>query len=172
MEKQPPAGVEKPVSPSPQAVQSSVPAFFAISHKTPQCSHRLCHSKQSEEPAVRPAHRDSPRRVSPPTCNARYSLCNFVRCLGMAIWSDTGKPFLHCYCRYRITRVEENAALVEEDILLLNMRVKDLSRSSSDRRGSLPRPLSAQTRKNSIDCSRSRCGCYEAGEVPANRLTD
>jgi hypothetical protein len=64
----------------------------------------------------------------------------------MAIWWDTGEPIAMLPADYRITRVQKTLRWFEEDIPLLNMRVKDLSAERQKSARQFAAALISQTR--------------------------
>jgi len=68
---------------------------------------------------------------------------------------------------YRVARIQKTLRWFEEDIPLLNMRVRDLSANASARRISLPRPWSSKLAPNFTAClQNNRSQFSSAGEVP------
>jgi hypothetical protein len=107
------------------------------------------------------------RAASPPTCNARYSLCNFVPMLGHGNLVGYWRTIAMLPAAYRITRVQKTLRWFEEDILLLNMRVKDLSAEQQRSARQFAAAVVSQTRTELDRLLKEQVAVgYEAGEVP------
>jgi hypothetical protein len=85
----------------------------------------------------------------------------------MAIWWDYWRVIAMLPAAYRITRVQKTLRWFEEDIPLLNMRVKDLSAERQRSARQFAADLVSQTRAE-LDrlLEEQPSAGYEAGDVP------
>jgi hypothetical protein len=83
----------------------------------------------------------------------------------VAIWWDTGETIAMLPTAHRITRVQKTLRWFEEDIPLLNMRVKDLSAERQRSARQFAAAVLSQTRAELDRLLEEQPG-YEAGEVP------
>jgi len=83
----------------------------------------------------------------------------------MAIWWDNWRVIAMLPAAYRITRVQKTLRWFEEDIPLLNMRVKDLSAERQRSARQFAAALVSQTRAELERLLEEQPG-YEAGDVP------
>ena len=85
----------------------------------------------------------------------------------MAIWWDYWRAIAMLPAAYRITRVQKTLRWFEEDIPLLNMRVKDLSAERQRSARQFAAAVVSQTRAE-LDrlLEEQPSAGYEAGDVP------
>ena len=85
----------------------------------------------------------------------------------MAIWWDYWRALAMLPAAYRITRVQKTLRWFEEDIPLLNMRVKDLSAERQRSARQFAAAVVSQTRAE-LDrlLEEQPSAGYEAGDVP------
>jgi hypothetical protein len=83
----------------------------------------------------------------------------------MAIWWDYWRAIAMLPAAYRITRVQKTLRWFEEDIPLLNMRVKDLSAERQRSARQFAAAVVSQTRAELDRLLQEQPG-YDAGDVP------